>query len=67
MIPESGIESLTGRLDYVKYKAAKFWGYEVDKFCEQLSTHWQAELIAAYIVDCHAEAVIAMSARENKP
>jgi hypothetical protein len=54
----SGIESPSGKSDLIRYKAAIWAGYKPQEFCEQLNTEWQAELIAAYLVDRQSEAVI---------
>jgi len=56
--PDSGVSSPSGKIDLLRYEAAKHWNYRPHEFCEGLSTEWQAELIAAYIVALKRDAVI---------
>jgi hypothetical protein len=41
-------------------------GIEIPRFCEELDPEWQAEIMAAYIMDGQVEAVLAQDSERKR-
>lgn len=64
--PGSGIEFLTGGLEFQRSKAAKWAGIDLERFCERLDPAWQARAIALYLIDNKMEAILAQDSAPKK-